>query len=512
MPRAPKLKPAGGNGSHTLEEVVSAQQAALALWPANHYSSEIGYECGLAEVLAAMGREDEALVLLNRTERDCWVYHRYRSSYGVALQLIRRGEVEAAASLAGQLDAEVGERDFIGETCTIIRGASASVWHRLGEAERSRLALADAHQAAVDEPSNPTQPWPHLAQAYALCGRFDEALEAINHTRSFWEIAVAQIVRQAVATGEHAVLDRALKARGLDGYRLPELLHPQLDQLRRVPDQALLGVLLPRLLARSREDDVEALLTRWLRDGHEEDARLLAQEWHAHKPSPRSAAALAICGQREPGAAMLAEPPELKRTSQAREWAGLLGALGEVEQAAALWSGKERLSVLTHAAYMAWLAGHRDGAAKLLSVAEDLAEAPLEQAAVGAALFKWGDAAGAAVRFSAARKALAALKGYSRYSGLEALARIHGDVSDLPGGQATATKLRIGNQRDRALLPLSRAAVRCGDVGAAMVLARSMKDPAESVKAIAGILQILARRQGILAPSMLSLSLFWLDR
>ncbi|MFT4974716.1 MAG: tetratricopeptide (TPR) repeat protein [Myxococcota bacterium] len=512
MPRAPKLKAAGDNGTLTIEEIVSAQQAALATWPANHYSSAIGYECGLAEVMAALGRPDEALKLLDRSNRDCWVYHRYRSSYGVALQLIGRGERAAAQSLTVKLDAEVARRRFIGETRTVTRGASATVWHRLGDAERCRLALADAHQAALDEPSNPTQPWPHLSQAYALCGRFDEALEALTHGSSFREVALSQITRQAVAAGRPGALDVALRADGVGSYHLPEILYTLLDRLRLERDRPLCTVLLPQLIGRSREDDVEALLWGWKRGGFEDDAAALAKLWHARKPGPRAASALAICGQPGPGRALLAALPELKWDAQARPWAGLLAALGETERAGALWEGEGRRAVLVHAADQAWLAGHRDGASVLLSAADELVDTPLARAQIGAAVMRWGDTTAAAVHFTQARKALVALKGRDRSGGLDQLARIHGEVGDIPGGQATATKLSIGNQRDRALDALSAAALRVEDVAAAMVLAQSMKAPPERVKAIARVLQTVARRQGVLSPSMIALSIYWLER
>ncbi|MFT5680831.1 MAG: hypothetical protein ACI8RZ_001737 [Myxococcota bacterium] len=512
MPRAPKLKPAGENGTITVEEIVAAQRAALVGWPANHYSSEIGYECGLAEALAALGRSGEALTLLNRSHRDCWNYQRYRSSYGVALQLLGRGEAEAARSLAETLDAEVAEMRLVGEYRAIIRGASATVWFRLGDAERCRLALEDAHQAAVDEPSNPTQPWPHLAQAYALCGRFDAALEALTHGSSFREVAVSQIVRQAVAMEQPEVLDAVVHLSGLEGYHLPEVLSTLLDRLRRERDRTLLGVLLPPLVARSREEDVAELFTGWSRAGFKEDALHLARQWHALKPGPHTATALAICGEAEAGLAMLDALPELKWASQARPWVGLLAALGETERAAALWDGEEAFSVCCHAADQAWLAGHLDGASVLLSTADSMADTPLDRGRIASIVFGWMDTAGAAAHYTQARKALAALKGYPRSHGLDQLVDMHGQVGDLPGGQATATKLRIGNQRDRALDTLSAAALRCQDTAAAMILAQSMKDPTDKVKAIARILQTVTRRSGSLSPSMLSLSIFWLER
>jgi hypothetical protein len=58
----PKLKPAGNNGTINIDQVVSAQQAALAAWPVDH-SADIDDRCSLAECLAALGRSDEALAL-----------------------------------------------------------------------------------------------------------------------------------------------------------------------------------------------------------------------------------------------------------------------------------------------------------------------------------------------------------------------------------------------------------------------------------------------------------------
>ncbi len=510
MPRAPKLKPAGSNGVVTVEEVVAAQQAALSAWPESHYSSDIGYRCALAVCMAALGDPGTAMDLIDHHHRECGRGPPLAAPSAAPPPLRGGGAAAGAGGRAPRLDTEVAGGRFIGETRTVIRGASATVWFRLDDPARCEAALADAHEAARTEPSNPTQPWPHLSQSYALCGRLEEALAVLEHGRSFREAALAQICRQAVAAGQPELLDAATGVSWLDGYQVPEVLGVLLDRLTSGRDTALLEILLPRLLARDRGETVEEIFLAWWRAGLRAEATHLARRWHQLRPDLRSATALAICGQPDAARARLDElPGEIRWLSQAQSWACLLAALGELERAAALWSGTEALALRCRIADRGWLAGHREAAHALLVGSEP--QGPLEQARLGIVLIGWGDPAGAAL-LDPARKALAALSGDERRRGLEALVELHCAVGDLPGGQATAMKLRQGNQRDSALGQLSAAALRRQDVAASLALVAGMRDPTERVKATCRILQTVCHRQDLLTPSAISLSVYWAER
>ena len=98
MPRAKKLKPLGENGAINLTAIAAALRDAIDLWPPNHYTSDIGHRCSLAECLAALGAPEECDALIARGRQDCWHGNRFRGRYAVAIQLIERSFSSAKTS------------------------------------------------------------------------------------------------------------------------------------------------------------------------------------------------------------------------------------------------------------------------------------------------------------------------------------------------------------------------------------------------------------------------------
>lgn len=202
MAKAPKAP--GANGKSDVTDVVTRLEAALpavgdGYWRAHVVTRSVGPVARFA----GEARARSLLSLLGDTEGFLV------SALGALGEaLARRGDLDAAARALAEAEAPLRSGRIDGEEGTLGWCAVARARHALGDAAACAAALDAARACAKREKSNPTQPWPHLAMAFADTGRADALLAQLRklparESVSFeLETATRRTVARAVTEGD----------------------------------------------------------------------------------------------------------------------------------------------------------------------------------------------------------------------------------------------------------------------------------------------------------------------
>ncbi len=203
MAKAPKAP--GKNGPSDLRTLADALDLKVVAVTDGHWQGQVllGSLVALAKGLG----DEHARSVLARVTHPPW---QARGMAQVAEGLALAGQTEAARKALTEAHERLQHPDVDGEEGTLAWRAAAYAHGALGDEADVDHALAEAVRCAKNEKSNPSQPWPHLAIAYALLGR-DALLKEHLRRRagkswlSFDDARAAElIVRRAVERGDVA--------------------------------------------------------------------------------------------------------------------------------------------------------------------------------------------------------------------------------------------------------------------------------------------------------------------
>lgn len=130
----------------------------------------------------------------------------------IAAGLAARGERDGAVTALAEAEALIVSAAIDGEAGTVAWSAIARALHALGDDAGVERALDEAHACARRDRANPTQPWPHLALAFADTGRTERGIALFrslgeNDIAFDTERAAERVIASALAAGDLASLE-----------------------------------------------------------------------------------------------------------------------------------------------------------------------------------------------------------------------------------------------------------------------------------------------------------------
>lgn len=306
MAKAPKAP--GKNGPSDPGTLADALDRAIVAVGDGYWRSQVllGSLVALAKGLG----DARARAVLARVTEPSW---RARGTAHVAEGLGLAGHAEAARKALTEAHEQLQHPEVDGEEGTLAWRAAAYAHAALGDEAGVDRCLVEALRCANRETSNPTQPWPHLAIAYAVLGRdalLREHLRAHagGSSLSFDHARAAAIgVRRAVERGDVAGFAgwcETLAQR--NGYELATALKEGAPAAAAAHPDALLAMVAGFAASASYADDCCASVASTLgAAGRLGLARSVVAT--AQKHFPGAAPQLAACAQRlDAGAAEVA--------------------------------------------------------------------------------------------------------------------------------------------------------------------------------------------------------------
>ncbi|MDO9017559.1 MAG: hypothetical protein Q8S73_29095 [Deltaproteobacteria bacterium] len=302
MAKAPKAP--GKNGPSDLRALADALDQKIIAVGDGYWQGQVllGSLVALARALG----DERARAVLARVTVPSW---KARGTAHVAEGLALAGHTELARKAIEETHRLLQHPEVDGEEGTLAWRAAAYAYGALGDEAGVDRCLAEALQCAKNERSNPTQPWPHLAVAYAVLGR-DALLE--EHLRehaggtwlSFDDARAAElIVRRAVERGDVAGFVRWSEFLAEhNGYYLSSGLKEGALVAATAHPDALVEVVAAFAANESYGDDGCATVAwRLGAAGHVELARAVVTAAQRH--STREAPLLALCARQLDAAA-----------------------------------------------------------------------------------------------------------------------------------------------------------------------------------------------------------------
>jgi len=203
MAKAPKAP--GKNGPSDLRTLADALDRMIVAVGDGYWQGHVllGSLVALAKGLG----DERARSVLSRVTHPSW---KAQGTAHVAEGLALAGHAESARKALDEALGLLQQPDVRGEEGTLAWRAAAYACRALGDEAGVDRALAEALRCARNEKSNPTQPWPHLAIAYAQLGRDALLTEHLRErTGSTWlsaddARAAELVVRRAVERGDVA--------------------------------------------------------------------------------------------------------------------------------------------------------------------------------------------------------------------------------------------------------------------------------------------------------------------
>lgn len=296
MAKAPKAP--GKNGPSDLRTLADALDRNIIAVGDGYWQAHV-----LLGSLAALAKElgdERARAVLARVTFPPW---RARGTAHVAEGLALAGHTDAAREALEEALGQLRHPEIKGEEGTLAWRAAAYAYGALCDEAGVDRALAEALRCASNETSNPTQPWPHLAVAYARLGRDALLKEHFSaHSGGSWMSfgdaeAAELIVRRAVERGDVASFEAwHQNLAEHNGYRVSTgLKEGALAAAASHPD-ALVAMVAAFAAHPSYGDDCCATVAwRLGAAGHVDLARRVVAT--AQKRSPGEAPLLALCAR-----------------------------------------------------------------------------------------------------------------------------------------------------------------------------------------------------------------------
>jgi hypothetical protein len=302
MAKAPKAP--GKNGPSDLRTLADALDRSIVAVGDGYWQGQV-----LLGSLVALARglgDEHARAVLARVTVPAW---KARGTAHVAEGLGLAGHTDPARKALEEAHGLLRHPEVSGEEGTLAWRAAAYAYAALGDEAGVDRCLAEALQCAKSEKSNPTQPWPHLAVAYAVLGRDALLAEQLRERvggswLSFDDARAAElIVRRAVERGDVAGFVRWSEFLAEhNGYYLSSGLKESALVAATAHPDALVEVVAAFAANESYGDDGCATVAwRLGAAGHVDLARAVVAT--AQKHSTRDAPLLALCGRQLDAAA-----------------------------------------------------------------------------------------------------------------------------------------------------------------------------------------------------------------